>query len=409
MLTRTFLIAVSLLSSFSFAADIEIKGLLQTQLALSADEQSSYLEGGTGLFRHDEDNRWQLSQAVLELKGNITDNLTFHSVLNHTQNPQAYTGFTQLSLRYKPIWSNKYRWQFRAGMFYPEMGFENPDIGWLSPYAYTNSAINSWIGEEVRTLGGEFKVTRPGRAHGRSPHTFAWTGAFFKGNDPTGTLLAWRGWGLHDKQTIANEIIPFSDVPSLNAGDGLDPQEPWVDPFREIDGRWGYQTGLHWDYQKKSRVRYYYFNNNADETVLARGGQYAWHTIFHSLAWQYRFDRNWRLIMQGMDGNTSMGPGAVIVDFRSWYAMLHYRDKQKNFTVRFDNFKTIDVDELFPLDDNNSDGWGLTATYRYNINDNWQVGTEVVYVDSFQASREQLGQEGDIEQTQFLAVAQFRF
>lgn len=414
MFKQAFVIAVlfSLLvfvSTFSAFAKVEVRGLVQSQVALSADNELSYLEGGTGLFRFDQDNTIQLSHAVLEIKGNLSDNVTFHSILNHTRTPDPYTGFTQLWLRYKPIWSHKYRWQFRAGMFYPEMGFENPDIGWLSPFAYTNSAINSWIGEELRTIGGEFKVTRPGRAHGRSPHTFALTGAMFKGNDPTGTILAWRGWGLHDKQTIFNEVIPFAAYPSIGPGEELDPQAEWVDPYREIDGKWGFQTGIHWDYQKKSRLRYYYFNNKADETILARGGQYAWHTIFHSLAWQYRFNREWRLIMQAMDGSTAMGPGAVHVDFRSWYAMLHYRDKQQSVTFRFDDFDTIDQDGLIPFDNNNGNGWGVTATYRYNINKNWQVGTELVYVDSFQANREQFGLENDLEQLQLLGIVQYRF
>lgn len=410
MLKKRFLIAfiLSLISSLVFAK-VEVSGLVQTQIGFSTDNEPSYLEGGTGLFRHDDDSQLQLSQAVLEIKGNLGDNLTFHSILNHTQNPEPFTGFTQLSLRYKPIWSHKFRWQFRAGMFYPEMGFENPDIGWLSPFAYTNSAINSWIGEELRTIGGEFKVTRPGRAHGRSPHTFAFTGALFKGNDPTGTILAWRGWGLHDKQTIFNEEIPFARYPSLGEGQALEPQAEYVEPYREIDGRWGFHTGVHWDYQKKSRLRYYYFNNKADETILARNGQYAWHTIFHSLAWQYRFNKEWRLIMHAMDGNTSMGPAAVIVDFRSWYAMLHYRNKKQSFTFRFDDFATYDVDNLIPEDNNNGDGWGITTTYRYNLNEHWQIGTEIVYVDSYQANRAQFGGDTDIEQLQWLGIVQYRF
>lgn len=409
MLNKTLFIVVMIALSSAAQAKLEVRGLVQSQIAMSADDEASYLEGGTGLFRHDSDNQFQLSQAVLEIKGNIADNLTLHTILNHTRTPYPFTGFTQLSIRYKPIWSHKYRWQFRAGMFYPEMGFENLDIGWLSPFAYTNSAINSWIGEELRTIGGEFKVTRPGRAHGRSPHTFALTGAVYKGNDPTGTILAWRGWGLHDKQTILNESIPFANFPSLGVGEELEHQAEFVEPYREIDGRWGFQAGVHWDYQKKSRLRYYYFNNNADESVLARAGQYAWHTIFHSLAWQYRFNREWRLIMHAMDGNTAMGPGAVNVDFRSWYAMLHYRTKKQSFTVRFDDFKTVDVDDLIPIDNNNGDGWGFTATYRYNISDNWQIGAEFVYIDSFQANREQFGQETKIQQQNMLGVVQYRF
>ncbi|MCC2604280.1 hypothetical protein [Planctobacterium marinum] len=411
MKSVAFLITLAITLSTSVQAEsLKVRGLIQGSLALSVDDELSFTEGGTGILRYDADNKLQLSQALLELSGDLTDYVSWHSVLNATHSPSSHAGLTQLSIKYKPIWSSKYRWQFKAGMFYPEFGFENPDIGWLSPYTYTNSAISSWIGEEVRTLGGEFKVTRPGRFHNRSPHTFAFSGAVYKGNDPAGTLLAWRGWGLHDKQSIVNERVFFADYPSIGEGQALAPQANWVEPYREIDGRWGYQMGLHWDYQKTSRLRYHYFNNNADETVLARGGQYAWHTIFHSLSWQYRFDRNWRLIMHGMHGRTAMGPGAVLVGFNSWYAMIAYRDKQHNFALRFDDFNTIDKDTLIPEDNNNGHGWGLTAAYRYNLDEHWQIGTELLLTETWQASRQQFTDtDAKLSQQQLLAVVQFRF
>lgn len=391
-------------------AETKFRGLLQSQIAIAADDEASYLERGTGLLRYDDDNRFDLAHAMLEIKSELGNNFSLHGILNHTIRPKPFTNITQLSLKYKPIWSAKYRYQFRAGMFYPEMGFENPDIGWLSPYAYTNSAINSWIGEELRAIGGEVKITRPGRAHGGSPHTFALVGSIYKGNDPTGTILAWRGWGLHDKQSLLNETIFFARYPSIGPGEELDPQAAWVEPFREIDGRFGYYAGIHWDYQKKSRVRYYYYNNNADETILARRGQYAWHTLFHNISWQYRFNKEWRLLAQYMDGNTAMGPGAVNVDFNSWFAMLSYKKGPHRTSFRYDDFETIDQDRLIPEDDNNGDGYGFTIAYRYNINKNIQIGTEFVYVDSFQANRAQWpARETDISQSQLLGVVQLRF
>lgn len=79
------------------------------------------------------------------------------------------------------------------GGFYPQLSLENPDMGWLSAYNYTNSAINSWVGEELRTLGVEATIKRPARNF-NSAHSFSLVGATFKGNDPAGTLLAWRGF-----------------------------------------------------------------------------------------------------------------------------------------------------------------------------------------------------------------------
>ena len=81
------------------------------------------------------------------------------------------------------------------------MSLENRALGWETPYTITPSAISSWIGEEIRTVGPR----RPGRLvrHALSatistcnspPRVFGW-------NDPAGTMLAAHGFALHDRQT----------------------------------------------------------------------------------------------------------------------------------------------------------------------------------------------------------------
>lgn len=390
-------------------AETQIKGLIQGQVPLATDNEVSFFNSGTGLLRFDDENDSpELTQALLEIKTDLTSTLMLEAVLNHTQTPNSFTNVSQLSFKYKPIWSNKYRWQFRAGMFYPQFGFENPDVGWLSPFNYTNSAISSWVGEELRTIGGEFKVTRPGRAHGSSPHTFAFVGSIYKANDPTGTMLAWRGWGFHDKQTLFNETVPFAYYPSIRNQNFLQNQPPLVDPFREIDGRWGMYSGIHWNYKQKSKIRYYYYNNRADENKVASDGQYAWQTLFNSVSWQYRFNQQWRLIMHYMDGNTSMGPYKVNVDFRSWYAMTSFKEGAHRFSARYDKFSTSDKDK-YPQDQNNSDGFAFTTSYRYDWNAHVQLGLEYIFIDRFQANRIQWNWDTDITQHQVIGVAQYRF
>ena len=39
--------------------------------------------------------------------------------------------------------------QIRFGAFYPPFSLENADLGWQSPFTYSYSAINTWLGEEV--------------------------------------------------------------------------------------------------------------------------------------------------------------------------------------------------------------------------------------------------------------------
>ncbi|MCY7294186.1 hypothetical protein [Alteromonas sp. a30] len=412
VLLRNIGVLITCASSFTLPvqAQTQIKGLIQGQYALITDDEKSFLYGGngTGLFKFDDEHDSpEISQALIQFTTGITSTLEVEGVLNHTRIPNTFTQFSQLNLRYRPLWSARYRWQFRAGMFYPQFGFENPDIGWQSPFNYTNSAISSWIGEELRTLGGEAKLTLPGRVR-RSPHTFELIGSLYKSNDTTGTLLSWRGWSFHDKQALYNEKINFAALPSLQRENFVPLQASRVEPFREIDGKWGVYLGAHWNYKHQSKLRYYYYNNQADENIVARGGQYAWQTLFHSVSWQYLINRNLRFIAQFMDGNTSMGINKVNVDFRSWYGLLSQKIDTHRVSLRYDYFKTVDKDQ-YPSDQNDSDGFAITASYRYDWTPNIQLGLEYIYTDRFQANRVQWGWDPNITQEQLLAVAQYRF
>ena len=58
----------------------------------------------------------------------------------------------------------------------------------------TPSAINSWIGEEVKVVGAEGTIT-----HDFDGGRLAATGGVFGYDDTSGTLLSFRGWALHDR------------------------------------------------------------------------------------------------------------------------------------------------------------------------------------------------------------------
>ena len=79
------------------------------------------------------------------------------------------------------------------GAFFPPISLENDGIGWTSRWTLTPSAINSWVGEELRTIGAELRVEHRGDAG-----TFSAQAALFGRNDPAGELLAARGWSMGD-------------------------------------------------------------------------------------------------------------------------------------------------------------------------------------------------------------------
>ncbi|MDG1750071.1 MAG: hypothetical protein P8I03_00155 [Thalassotalea sp.] len=391
-----------------FAVNAEIKGLIQVS-AINGDEQLSWQQGGVGLYRYDTDHDGIIfSQGLVEFRHDLTTAWSAHGVINAYQDPESTLGFSQAYIKYQPLTQSRFKWHLRVGGFYPLMSLENPDMGWISPYNYTNSAINSWIGEELKTFGLEATLKLPGRSF-KSPHSFSFIGATFKGNDPAGTLLSWRGWAMHDRQTLFNEGIRFAPIASLSTPQ-LQFQANQVLPFTEVDGRFGYYAGIHWDYLKKSQFRFYYYDNNGDPAAINyKTGQYAWDTSFSSAAWLYKLTGQTRIIAQVMSGKTAMGKNRGIDNrFYSHFIMLSHKMAKHRFSLRYDYFEVTDIDG-WQLDPNASQGEGITATWRYQLTSNWQFGIEGAAMDSQADNRAAIGFKSKFSQQQISLHAQFRF
>ena len=73
----------------------------------------------------------------------------------------------------------------------------------------TPSAINSWIGEEVKVGGVEATLSTM-----IGEHACRLTVAAFELNDTAGTLLTFRGWALHDEKAT---LFGFQPLPVMNA------------------------------------------------------------------------------------------------------------------------------------------------------------------------------------------------
>ena len=164
---RRLVVALVLLVPAPAVADdptIKVGGLLDVRYART-DDTRSWLDGGLGKLRYGAGvngraNLVRLSQVSLLLDAELTPVLTAHVQLNADAEPdeaglRSRADLVEAFVLYRPELSEKVRLRLRGGAFFPPISLEHEGPAWTSAYTITGSAANSWIGEEVRTVGAE--------------------------------------------------------------------------------------------------------------------------------------------------------------------------------------------------------------------------------------------------------------
>ena len=366
---KILLLIVSLVSSTYAEADTRI--LVRGSL-VAHNNTNSFQQNGISHQRFENQNL-ALSQAIIAYSTMLTNNWQLHGVANAYSDGDQKIGISQLYAQYRPLTSSTIKPEIKIGFFYPSISAENTDFGWMSKPFLSNSAINSWIGEELRTVGIEASVRQNGRQVNRS---WSWklTGSIYKGNDSTGTLLSWRGFALHDRQSLHDDRIHFLPIPGVVSDSGIN-APAWTEPFREIDTRLGYYVGAHLAHQRKSELRYYYYNNRANPLAVASDRIYAWRTRFHSLTLRHKVNSHVSIFGQALAGDTLMGEHIVENDFYATYAGVTYKNKSHQFSARIDWYQVVDNDN-FMYDENDSQGEALTLNYTYTVSDTVSLSGE---------------------------------
>lgn len=402
------LLAVCSVLSGHVYADIQVQGKVQLS-ALERGEGKSWLNHGWSNQRFDKNSDGLvISRAWLDTRFDVSRDLSVHSSVQYVPDPDDKLGITEAYVLYQPLINSDFRWNVKAGAFYPEMSMENPQFGWSSPYTYSFSGINAWLGEEIRTFGSEFVFEYTGKRQ-RSPHAISFHGALFKGNDPAGTMLAWRGFANHDRQSMLNESIYYPPVRSLNEPQ-LRFQAPHVEPFSEVDGKWGYYLGVHWDYNKQAQLKVYWYDNQGDPSKINYStGQYAWDTRFISVGGLYKFDKDTRLIAQWLNGATAMGTRrGVDTTYSSAYLMVHHRVGQHRVSARIEH-SHVDDHDSWQFDPNASQSKALTFTYKFQFDEHWQSGLEWLYQRSDVDNRAAAQLPATISESQWRFVSEYTF
>jgi len=388
---------------FAFQVDV-------TAATVSTD-LDSWLDGGVGKLRYDEQSDGLLTNRWLaEYRGRLLPTLSAYVALDYQDDGSNGLDLTEAFLTWNPIPSSRNRHQWKIGAFYPRLSLENTGPGWSSPFTISSSAINTWVGEEIRAFGAEWSMQRRLGDAG-SPHQMGVFASGFYGNDSAGALLAWKGWSVHDRQSRFNDKLPLPPLPQIQPGGFFENQSPWVEPFTELDHAPGYYAGAEWRYASRALVRFTRSDNRADPEQLV-GGQYGWINRFDHVALQAELPWDIGLIAQWMKGETAMGPvvnGARMVDtdYRSHFLLLTRVQRGHRATIRYDNFDLTQNDQT-PDDNNPDSGHAWTLAYRYEPSARWSVAVEWMSIDTEHCAWVYYGLEPKATERQLLVQASFK-
>ncbi len=355
---------------------------------LSMSGHPSWTEGSVGKLRYADDGL-VLNRVYMDYNGRLADTLNAHIALEGYDDDLGNAiDFTQAYVEWRPLPGSETRYRLKLGAFYPRISFENVDPGWSSRYTLNSSAINTWIAEELRSTGVELAISRRPPSLGGA-HTFSLNLAAFVANDPAGSLLAWKGWSVHDRQSRFSDDLPLPPLPQIQPGMMFAAQDPYVEPFQEIDDGVAYYVNVEWQFGEKFVLRAMRYDNRADPTAILQG-QYAWTTIFDHVGLQTILPGDLGLIVQWMDGSTEMGgvingAHAVDVKYDSYFALLTRAFDNHRFSARYDYFDVSDND-LTPQDDNTEDGHAWTLNYQYRYSDTVSIATEWLSIQTNRAS-----------------------
>lgn len=330
-------------------------------------------------------NLFRVNETALTLQGRISWDWTASITAKYARAAKNPVDISEAILLFKPVSISPWRFKAKLGSFFAPISLENIGTAWTSPYTLTSSAINSWVGEELKTFGGEATL---GYHFENGDHIDIF-GAGFGNNDTTGTLLAFRGWRMHDYEATVLDGIQLPN--QLHIQHIFTKQAMTTQPFVEVDGRAGYYAGLNFDSQDVLKFRALYYDNMASPTII-QNGQYGWHTRFISEGLKVNFPFEFIFIEQSMLGNTQMGGlvgnhAAVDVNFwaHSFLLSKKFFDGYR-LSVRYDLFGTHKNDELIQ-NPNESSGGAWTINYNLTFLKHHQLNLEVTTTTSNVAAR----------------------
>ena len=379
-----------------------LSGIIDLRLG-AADGETAWIDGGLGKARFGDSAKPVLGEATLVWNPRLSSQLGAVITGQSQQGQDRAVDFGEAYLTWRGDLSGGVRLNARAGLLYPPISLEHDGLEWSVPDTITPSAINSWVAEETKVVA--FEATARGSIAGQ-PLT-ATVGVFTHG-DTAGTLLAFRGWALHDLKSTASGDFPLPPLSPFMAKR----QAPFTTSVRELDGRAGVYGRVEWRPASSLALDLFAYDNDGDRTSVDNG-EWSWETRFFNLGMRWDLDEVTHLRAQAMQGETLMGYSNargiwVDVGFQAAYVSATRDLGPGSLTARLDQFSTTDRTNK-AVDDNAEHGWAALAAYRWDVRPGVQMVVEAMRIDSDRPERVRLGEAPQQTQTVVQTALRYQF
>jgi len=311
---------------------------------VAVNGERSWVDGGFGKLRSGSDGDWrvqpQLGNVDLVWKPQFTWSLGAVVVGSLQGGQRTQAGLSQAYLTFRPMRSGTLAFSGRAGLMWPPVSLEHEGADWHVRDSITPSAINTWIGEEVRPVAAEATL-----AASLGSHKVRATAALMAANDTSGTLLTFRGWALHDRTTLAFNRQPLPPLDAEIAGYQAPYTHPLLDVGPGFAHRPGYYAKLSWQPPVPIRIELFRYDNEADPEAVNADLEWGWRTRFNNIGLVADLGSGTQLKAQALQGRTKMGfpdDGRRWIDnrFRAGYVLLTRPFGSYSATARVDVFGT---------------------------------------------------------------------
>ena len=384
-------------------------GYGDVRFVVPGDDDDTWLEGGLGKTRFGNEDggvEFRFGEIVGEGRWQIDPEFMIMAAVRYDEDQRTKLDLIEAFVRYRPVSTSEWRWSVTAGAFFPPISLENDEVGWTSHWTLTPSAINTWVGEEFRTLGVEAKVELRGTVD-----SFEANAALFGWNDPAGFLIDVRGWALHDRPTGLFDKVRLPDVFANDLG--LDTMTASL--FKELDDRVGYYARAAWISEGFGRIELFRYDNRADPAAFDVVP--AWRTEFWSAGLETQVDA-FEILAQGMAGETEVAPFGLfdrVVEFWSAYVLAGREFGDWRVAARAELFGadavTADVISGITAEDPeySEHGHAFTLAVTWTPEEWLRLTAEVLHLDSERAQREEAGLAHRSRETQLQIGGRFLF